>query len=230
MEQGRPLHILVHLCSHGGAPRPAHTLKSTSRHLSLQQGEFACRTLDAFSKAISSPPGSNVLPYASLPRKSMLINISQYGQHHHSPTHIRATGSPTGGAYPQANAQTYPMNHSPYFTSTFLDPNIASPRAPLQRTSYPSSPDYSHHTSPQYSGPSTPQYSLSSQPSPTLVQLGASRNYLMNSQPAPYIQVLDVDPEYHQSRDPSPNKPPRMYSRHTFISSSSCPISLPLHP
>ena len=65
----------------------------------------------------------------------------------------------------------------------------------------------------------TPQYQSDNQlgtPSPTLVQLGASQNYLINSQPAPYIKVLDIDPTYHRSGPPSPNASPCECPLHSF--------------
>ena len=49
-------------------------------------------------------------------------------------------------------------------------------------------------------------------PGPSLVQLGASQNYLINSRPAPYIQVLDIDPNYQRSRAPSPQSASCKYS------------------
>ena len=45
-------------------------------------------------------------------------------------------------------------------------------------------------------------------PSPTLVQLGASHNFLVNNRPARWIQVLDVDPSYQRARTPSPHRSP----------------------
>ena len=106
---------------------------------------------------------------------------------------LLAPGSESAPSYSRVHEATQTSNLSPYLTSQALQ------SAQYTNGSGPSSISNAGN-------PSTPPFLQSGQPSPTLVQLGASRNYLTNNQPAPYIQVLDVDPQYHASRTPSRSK------------------------
>ena len=120
-----------------------------------------------------------------------------------------------------ANAFSIPQTHYPptqydYHTpqpSAYTSASISHNPDPSSHNTAAVSPNPSSGASSNTQQQQQQQTSSPSMPRPTLVQLGASQNYLVNNRPAPWIKVLDVDPTYRPSRPPSPRNAPGKSSR-----------------